>query len=32
MREVTVLMGFKYPNMFQDKGSSGMSTTCLYHV
>ena len=23
MREVTTLMGFKFPNMFQDKGSSG---------
>jgi hypothetical protein len=32
MREVTVLMGFKFPNMFQDKGLSGMVIICMFYI
>ena len=30
MREVSVLMGFRFPNMFQDKGSTGTVITRIF--
>ena len=32
MREVSVLMGFRFPNMFQDKGSTGTVITRIFFV